>query len=137
MKLFRLFILFFICTILSILFSCAPASKIKQKSAIIISTNASDTEAFAAQALQEYLSALDGNSYPIIKDDQAFDGFKFCIGETSVYDTSDIVGKAADSYNIVPFKNGLALYGSGSRGTIYSVFSFLEKCCGYRVYTFW
>ena len=105
------------------------------KQAIVISADASDPEIYAAQVLQEYLTALDGKECPIISDDQPFEGYKFCIGQTAAYDTSDITGKAADSYVIAPFSNGLAIYGSGSRGTVYGVCTFLEDFCGYRVYT--
>ena len=111
------------------------ASNTERKYAVVISADASDTEIYAAQILSEYLSALDGGNYPIINDVQAFDGFKFCVGATSAYDTSDIAGKAADSYVIAPFHNGLAIYGSGNRGTIYGVFTFLEDFCGYRCFT--
>ena len=133
----RLTLLLILCSVFFVLISCAPASasKADQESAIIISSNASDTEVYAAQVLQEYLSALDGDEYPIINDDQPFEGFKFCVGKTTAYDTADITDKVPDSYNIAPFSNGLAIYGSGSRGTIYGVFSFLEDFCGYRVYT--
>lgn len=137
MKLSRLIFFIIISAAFSVLFSCAPASasKTDQKNAIVISAEASDTEEYAAHVLQESLSALDGGDYPIINDNQSFEGFKYCIGKTSAYDTSDITDKPADSYNIVPFGNGLAIYGSGTRGTVYGVYSFLEDFCGYRVYT--
>lgn len=135
MKLFRLILFFMICAVCSVLFSCASAPKIKREYAIVISADASDTEVYAAQVLQEYLSAFEGEEYPIMSDDQSFDGFKYCIGVTSAYDTSDIKDRPADSYNIVPFSGGLAIYGSGSRGTVYGVYTFLEDFCGYRVYT--
>ena len=135
MKLTKLIILFMICTVFSKSFSGVAASKTDHEYAIVISADASATEVYAAQVLQEYLAAIEGDEYPIISDDQPYEGFKYCIGETSVYDTSDIADKAADSYNIVPFNNGLAIYGSGNRGTIYGVSAFLEKCCGYRCYT--
>ena len=124
------------CAVFPFLFSCTTASKTNKKYAIVIPVNASDAEGYAAQLLSEYLSAIDGkDDYPIIKDNQSFDGYRFCIGETSIYDTSDIAGKAADSYIIAPFSNGLAIYGSGSRGTVYGVCTFLENFCGYRYYT--
>lgn len=134
MKLSKRILLFLICTVLSVLFSCAKAPEIDSEYAIVISAYASDTEVYAAQLLQEYLSALDGKEYPVISDDQSFDGYMFCIGETSVYNTSDIAGRTADSYVITPFSNGLAIYGSGSRGTVYGVIHFLEDFCGYRYF---
>ena len=135
MKLSRLIPIVVVCIVFSVVFFLATDSKTNYNYAIVISADASETEVYAAQMLSEYLYALDGDEYPIIKDDQPFDGFKFCIGETSVYDTSGITGKAADSYIIAPFSNGLAIYGSGSRGTVYGVCTFLEDFCGYRYYT--
>lgn len=137
MKLFKPILFCIICAAFFGLLFCAPASatKINQNYAIVISAEASDTEVYAAEVLQEYLSALDGGDYPIIYDNQQFEGFKFCIGVTSVYDTSDITVMTKDSFRIVPFNDGLAIYGSGSQGTIYGVFTFLEDFCGYRVYT--
>ena len=135
MKWSRLILLFIICTVIPVLSSCVPVSEAESESAIVISTGASDPERYAAQTLSKYLSALDGKEYPIIKDNQPFRGFRFCVGATSVYNTSDIKDKAADSYIIAPFSNGLAIYGAGSRGTVYGVYTFLEDFCGYRVYT--
>ena len=139
MKLTRFILLFMIGAACLILFSCASApaasSGTDHEYAIVISAGASDTEVYAAQVLKEYLSALNGDEYPIITDDQPFEGFKFCVGATSAYDTGDIADRAADSYSIVPFNKGLAIYGSGSRGTVYGVYTFLEDFCGYRVYT--
>ena len=106
-----------------------------QKHGIVISAQASARESYAAQVLSEHLSALDGEEYPIIRDDQAYEGFRFCVGATSLYDTSDITDKAPDSYRIAPFPEGLAIYGSGSRGTVYGVCAFLKDFCGYRYYT--
>ncbi|MBR2578228.1 MAG: hypothetical protein IKE38_04770, partial [Erysipelotrichaceae bacterium] len=118
----------------------------EEKYAIIVSTEASDPERFAAEALFEYLSDLPVNDLhfieddPLIADDQIFEGYRFCVGTTSVYPTSDIADAPADSYVIAPFTDelgdGVAIYGSGSRGTVYGVFTFLEDFCGYRHYTY-
>ena len=135
MKLSRLIILFIICAVFSVLISCAAAAKPDHEKAIVLSANASESEVYAARLLQDSLSSLDGDEYPIINDDQLFEGFKFCIGATSAYDTSGITEKSADSYIIAPFSNGLAIFGSGSRGAVYGVCTFLEDFCGYRCYT--
>ena len=135
MKLSKLIPVLLICAACSVLCAFAAASDTVRKYAVVISAEATETEAYAAHVLSENLSALDGNEYPIISDDQTFDGFIFCVGATSAYDTSDITGKAADSYVIAPFRSGLAIYGSGSRGTVYGVYTFLEDFCGYRCYT--
>ena len=101
--------------------------------AIVVSEKASSTEMFAAETLQEYLYALNKTVYEIITDNQPFDGFKFCVGATSLYDTAaDIEGKPADSYVIAPFTGGLAIFGAGGRGTLYGVHTFLEDYCGFK-----
>ncbi len=135
MKSSRLYFLTVIWAVLSAVFSLLTAPNTEQNYAVVISAHASDTEVYAAKVLSGYLSNLDGNDYPIISDDQSFSGFKFCIGATSAYDTTDMTDKAPDSYTIVPFRSGLAIYGAGSRGTVYGVYTFLEDFCGYRCYT--
>ena len=134
-KLIRVFLIVLLCAVCPVLFSYAQAAGKDPAYAVVISADASETEVYAAQALSGFLSDLDGKDYPIIRDDQSFSGFRFCIGATSVYDTSDRKDKAADSYVIAPFRNGLAIYGAGSRGTVYGVFTFLVDFCGYRYYT--
>ncbi|MBQ2015715.1 MAG: DUF4838 domain-containing protein, partial [Clostridia bacterium] len=110
-------------------------AKADEDCAIVVSANASSTDRSAAETLQEYLYELDQSYYEIITDDQSFDGFKFCVGATSVYDTTaEMEGKAPDSYVIAPFQNGLAIFGAGSRGTTYGVHTFLEDFCGYKCY---
>ena len=141
MKLSKLILLFLICTVFSVLASCAkgpetePETEPQTEYAVVIPSEASETEVYAAQMLSEYLSALDGQQYPVISDERSFSGFRFCVGETSVYDTADIAGKPSESYMIAPFSKGLAIYGGGSRGTIYGVIRFLEEFCGYRYFT--
>lgn len=103
--------------------------------AIIVPSNASETENFAAQQLAKYLKQIDGNTYPILTDSDNFSGYSFYIGNTSKFDTSDISNKDDGSYNIVPLDNGLAIYGAGNRGTIYGVYGYLEDFCGYRCFT--
>ena len=113
----------------------AQAQTGEEEYAIVVSANASATEMYAAETLQEYLYYLNERVYEIITDDQPFNKFKFCIGATSVYDTTDdIKDKAADSYVIAPFSNGLAIFGAGGRGTLYGVHTFLEDFCGYKCY---
>ena len=119
-------------------YSINEAQAGEEERAIVICANASSTEMYAAQTLQEYLYELDGSYYEIITDNQPFDGFRFCVGATSVYDTiGDLEGKAADSYVIAPFNNGLAIFGAGGRGTLYGVHTFLEDFCGYKCYVWY
>ncbi|MBR6702773.1 MAG: DUF4838 domain-containing protein, partial [Clostridia bacterium] len=119
----------------SFAFAAGKAQAVEEEYAIVVSANATSTEIYAAETLQEYLYELNKTVYEIITDEQPFDGFKFCVGATSLYDTSaDIDGKAADSYVIAPFTDGLAIFGAGGRGTLYGVHTFLERFCGFKCY---
>ena len=121
----------------AVLFPCqvGQAKDDGEEYAVVVSANASLTETYAAETLLEYLNQLNHANYEIITDEQPFDGFKFCVGATSVYDTAeDLKDKAADSYVIAPFANGLAIFGAGTRGTLYGVHTFLEDFCGYKCY---
>ncbi len=139
MKKFRMAVKSFLLIVLAaaVSFPCliAPAQAGEEEYAIVVSANAASTEMYAAETLQEYLYELNNTIYEIKTDDQPFDGFKFCVGATSLYDTAaDIEGKAADSYVIAPFDGGLAIFGAGGRGTLYGVHTFLEKFCGFKCY---
>ncbi len=128
--------LFIIAAFLS--FTPSKAEAAAEEYAIVVSAKASPTEMYAAETLREYLNILNGGDYEIISGDQPFNGFKFCIGATSVYDTSgEIRGKAADSYILAPFGDGLAIFGAGSRGTLYGVHTFLEDFCGFKCYAWY
>ena len=130
----------FMIAAMAALFPCAvrEAEADTDGYAIVVSADASSTEMYAAETLQEYLYTLNNSVYEIITDDQPFEGFKFCVGATCVYDTSeDLEGKAADSYVIAPFDNGLAIFGAGGRGTLYGVHTFLEEFCGFKCYAWY
>ena len=139
MKKFRMAVKSFLLIVLAaaVSFPCliAPAQAGEEEYAIVVSANASAAEMYAAETLQDYLYYLNERVYEIITDNQPFDGFKFCVGATSVYDTADdLRDKAADSYVIAPFDGGLAIFGAGGRGTLYGVHTFLEDFCGYKCY---
>ena len=139
MKKFRMAVKSLLLTVMAaaVSFPCliAGAQAGEEEYAIVVSENASAAEMYAAETLQDYLYYLNERVYEIITDDQPFDGFKFCVGATSVYDTADdLRDKAADSYVIAPFSGGLAIFGAGGRGTLYGVHTFLEDFCGYKCY---
>jgi hypothetical protein len=85
--------------------------------------------------LSQYLSQLLGEDCPRIEETQPFDGYGFFIGKTAAFDTSEVDGKTNGSYFLTPFDKGLAIYGAGSRGTIYGVCGFLMDYCGYRFFS--
>ena len=103
--------------------------------AVIVSAAPTETEITAADMLSQYLSKLLGEDCPCIDENQPFNGYGFYIGKTAAFDTSEVDGKTNGSYFLTPFDKGLAIYGAGSRGTIYGVCGFLMDYCGYRFFS--
>lgn len=103
--------------------------------AVVTGAEATETEKYAAQALSDYLGQITGGEYPVLTVEDSFDGYKFYVGVNAAPDTNALEGKADGSYIIEPVKDGCAIFGAGNRGTIYGVFGYLEKYCGYSCFT--
>ena len=104
---------------------------------IIISENASETEYFAATELQKYINLISGINIPIIKErvDNKVDNksVRIYIGKNryteqyiSLFDKS-VTGPGKDSFFIKVRNKQIILIGGGDRGTLYSVYEFLEE----------
>lgn len=100
--------------------------------AIYLSPNATAQESYAASQLKMYLNLITGSEIGIISGET--DGFDSVIyvGNSAV-DGENLPGE--DCCRIKTDGNDLLIYGGGNRGTIYGVYGFLEKYCGYRRYT--
>jgi len=100
---------------------------------IVLSAQASPTEVFAANELQKYIRKMIKLDIPIKNDTARIDGVIFAIGKTSYakrytkkFDKSLISG-SSDSFIIDVQDNVVVLVGGTDRGTIYSVYEFLER----------
>lgn len=104
------------------------------KFVIIIGQNATETEKFAASELQKYLGKTTGFKAEIKKDDSDHKGlFLFSVGRTKFsegipgqFDQSPVTS-GPDSFVIRVDDAGAVLCGGGDRGTLYSVYEFLEQ----------
>jgi hypothetical protein len=127
---------------------------------IIISTNATEAEHFAAWEIQRYINKISGVLLPIINDDMDLDGeWVFTFENLWVNKETDtgtlpsrgcmiLIGKnryvkemnisldtdtdRPDPFLIKTTGNRLILLGQGDRGTVYSVYAFLEEHLGCR-----
>ena len=87
------FLLMIVVVAIGLLLCFATGVTEKVDYSIIISENAKSSELYAAKVLSEYLSAISNETYPIIYDNEPFDGKGFYIGDTSAWDTSDILDR--------------------------------------------
>ena len=103
----------------------------KAKLPIIISPEASTVERFAAEELQSYLRKISGARLRIATGGEAKEAV--FVGRAEWW-RKGRVGKrmAPESLRIVTDNGSLYLLGADDRGTLYSVYTFIEKHLGVR-----
>jgi hypothetical protein len=100
------------------------------KATIIIAENCAEPERFAAQQLREYIKKISGANVAIKDDSHKVDGTlilvgksKFTTGLLTDFRAADIWD---DRFRIVTKPDRLSLVGASPRGTLFSVYHFLE-----------
>lgn len=101
---------------------------------IIVSVNAGKSDLKAAEVLQQYLQKMSGVLIPV-KDDSSPEGpYEILVGSTRrtvVVDSGKIIH---DGFIIETKNEKLQITGKG-KGTLYGVYTFLDKYLGCRKYT--
>ncbi len=103
------------------------------ESVIVVSSDASATDNYAAQRLKHYLDKITGKSIAIVTDAAEAAEYEICVGKTNRAET-DFSDSADGSYIITSGKGKTVICGAGNKGTINGVYTFLEKYCGCRWY---
>lgn len=103
---------------------------------IVLSSGASASEKWAATELQHWLKEVGGAEIPITESGNNSSGPKIVIG----YPGLPVAGENKPDANDESFRyfnsgTDLYIYGGSHRGTMYGVFSFLERELGCRWYT--
>lgn len=102
------------------------------ESVIVVSADASETDAYAAQRLKHYLDRITGKNIEIVNDFDSSE-YEICVGETN-RDKTDFSESADGSYIITSTDKRIIINGAGNKGTINGVYAFLEKFCGCHWY---
>ncbi len=102
------------------------------ESVIVVSADASETDAYAAQRLKHYLDRITGRTIEIVTDADSSE-YEICIGATN-RDETDFSESADGSYVIISTDKRIIISGAGNKGTINGVYAFLEKYCGCHWY---
>ncbi len=98
---------------------------------ILISTDATSNETFAAEKLEYYLEKILGRDVRVVNEIETSEN-KIIVGNSLAdfdFDTDE-----NGSYRIKSTENSVMIAGVGSRGTLYGVYAFLEDYCGCRWY---
>lgn len=99
---------------------------------IIIPTQPTDNEIYAAQTLQEYIYKISGAKIPIVNKCRKTHKEEIHIGKTNAYVFEN---ELSDAVNVKRKGNSLYFYGSTDVWTMYSVIDFMEKYLGVRQFT--
>lgn len=103
---------------------------------IVVPSDAGSTNAYAARELQRYLLESTGAKLPIVDEAHAKEGRAILVG-VGRGATSKLLGQrvkklGTDGVLIRTHAGNLVLAGMGDRGTLYSVYCFLERTVGVR-----
>ncbi len=105
---------------------------------IILNTEASESERWAAVELQYWLFRISGNYLPIQSYQAGYTGPGIVLGYTEeVKEKAGVPMPAFDdeSFHYFSDSGNVFIYGGKERGTMYAVFTFLENEFGCRWYT--
>ena len=100
---------------------------------IIIPSNATAEEQYAAQLLTTYIKKEDGYTPATYKDNAVSagsKGFEISVGKTN-RQRGTLSYTSDGAYKIKSYSQGVAIFGNGKRGTIDGAMKFLSLCGGY------
>ena len=101
---------------------------------IVRAESASSHDIMAAETLQNYLKQISGAYLPIVTDATAESPYEILIGKARESDSGQNSGLLEDGFRIQTFADKIAFRGIG-KGTLYSVYNFLEKYLNCRKYS--
>lgn len=99
---------------------------------IVVSTDASDEEKYAAQLLQEYIYKISGSKVPVVNKCKKIHNEEIHIGNTA---ESKIGSVEDDSIRVIRKGSSLYFNAKDGNGVMYAVFDFMEKYLGVRIFT--
>ncbi len=133
---------FFLLLIFTLLVGCNNTQvKITKNSTpisrIVIPENPTKTESYSAKTLQKYLKEISGAGLEIISDSKKLRKNDILLGKvkSELLEHIDYEKLEEDGFIIQTQSNRLFIIGGSDKGTLYGVYSFLEKHLGYRKYT--
>ncbi len=105
---------------------------------ITITSNASESEKWAAKELQHWLKEISGVEIPLLTEDTGYKGPQIFIGKSSQSSESSQSPQSASAEESFHYFNSgpnIFITGGRQRGAMYGVFEFLERELGCRWYT--
>ena len=98
---------------------------------IAISRDASPSEKRGSEELQRFIAEMSGARLPIVTDEQKADGKLILVGKSDYLDSLGVqipfASLGTEGFALKTVGNHLVIAGGRQRGTMYGVYSFLEK----------
>ena len=106
---------------------------------IVIPASATEHERKAATELQDYMLRISGAALPVITSDKPRSRYEIILGQNELLNglgkTINLGELEADGFIILTDSMRLVIAGGNKKGTLYGVYSFLEKYLGCRMYS--
>lgn len=107
---------------------------------IVIPASSTLYEQKAASVLQDYLLQISGAALPIIRSDKPGSSYEIVLGQNERLDklpgvNINFLELEEDGFVIMTDSLRLIIAGGSKKGTLYGVYTFLEKYLGCRMYT--
>lgn len=106
---------------------------------IVIPSSATADEEKASRVLQEYILQISGAALPIIEADKVRTSYEIVLGQNDRLDELktgiNFNSLAEDGFIVKTDSNRLIIAGGNEKGTLYGVYTFLEKYLGCRMYS--
>jgi len=106
---------------------------------IVIPDQANEIDKKAAEELQKYLYEISKTKIEIIKDTEAKSDLEISIGNTNRLSNSelnyDLNALEEDGFSIKTDGNTIFIFGGNVKGTLYGVYTFLEKFLNVKMYS--
>jgi len=136
-RMFGLLLLSFVCN--STLAELAVTEAGQSKHRIVISAEATPSERYAAEELQNYLQRIGGVKLPIVTDSEASGSHQILLGDNASLrklDAGIVLSKlGTDGFVLRTGPDRLIIAGGKPRGTLNGVYALLEERLGVRWFT--
>lgn len=106
---------------------------------IVVPTSATEAETQAAEVLRKYLLEISGAAFPVITASEAKSKYEIVLGQNPRLDELNtginLNALQEDGFVIKTDSMRLIIAGGDEKGTLYGVYTFLEKYLGCRMYS--
>ena len=106
---------------------------------IVLPAFATESEKKAASVLQDYLLQISNTALPVIPSDKSRSPYEIVLGQNGRLDEInagiDLSALESDGFIILTDSARLIIAGGNGKGTLYGVYTFLDKYLGCRMYS--